>query len=129
MLSGVKAQGEEFPLPTTETEFPGGASELKKFIKTNLRYPESAILNKDKGRVYVSFIVEADGSLSDVHLINSITQDLDAEGLRIFALMPKWTPGKLEGENIRVKCRMPINFEMDAKSFRKAKRRIRKESK
>jgi TonB family protein len=87
--------------------FPGGESERAWFISTNLRVPpESA-----EGTVYVSFVVKEDGSITDAKILRGLGKNYDDEVLRVISLMPKWLPGKQNGETVAVKFNMPVKFE------------------
>lgn len=90
--------------------FPGGDEALFDFIKRNMRYPECAKKKRIEGRVIVSFCVETDGSLTNVSIARSADSRLNEEALRIVKKMPKWEPGQLAGEIVRMKCFLPIEF-------------------
>ena len=95
-------------------EFPGGMTELMKFIQKNMRYPKIAIKKGIEGRVICQFVVEKDGSLSEICVVRSSGEaSLDKEAVRIFASMPKWTPGKQHGTPVRVKYTAPVNFRLE----------------
>ena len=93
-------------------EFPGGTPELMKYISTNVKYPAEATKNGAQGRVLVQFIVEKDGSISEVEVIKKVNEHLDAEAVRVVNAMPKWKPGKQNGETVRVKYTLPISFRL-----------------
>lgn len=88
--------------------FPGGPAALKKYLEENVIYPESAL--GEEGRVIVSFVVEKDGTVSNAKVRRSIHPDLDKEAERVVGSMPKWRPGKHNGEAVRVKYNVPITF-------------------
>jgi protein TonB len=85
----------------------GGMAGWAKFIQRNLRYPDTDA----QGRVFVSFVVERDGSLSNVKILRSVSPELDAEALRVIRMAPKWKPGKQGGQPVRVQFNIPINFQ------------------
>jgi len=91
-------------------EFPGGDEGLFKFVTDNVKYPDLARDNKIQGTVYVSFVVEPDGSLSDIKIMNGIGAGCDEEAERIVKLMPKWTPGKQNNQSVRVRVVIPMKF-------------------
>ena len=91
-------------------EYPGGEEKLRKFIKDNLVYPEGAHESRIQGTVYLSFVVEKDGNLSDIKVIRGIGGGCDEEAIRIVKKMPKWKPGKQGGENVAVKYTIPVIF-------------------
>ena len=93
-------------------EYPGGMQAMVEFLQTNMKYPEDAAKQKVEGRVMVQFVVETDGSISDVHVARQVFPSLDAEAVRVVQVMPKWTPGKEKGRVVRVKYNLPIVFRM-----------------
>ena len=97
-------QAEESP------EFTGGEVARVQFLMDNLRYPMEAKEKKLQGRVAVYFVVEKDGSLTNFEVVKSVHPVLDEEALRVVNLMPKWKPGKVRGEAVRVQFQIPINF-------------------
>ncbi len=89
-------------------EFPGGNEVLQKFLQTHLRYPKiNACVN---GVVYVSFIIRADGNVTDIHLAKGLHEVYDAEAMRVVALMPRWKPGQQSGKPVDVRYTLPIRF-------------------
>ncbi|SMO71443.1 TonB family C-terminal domain-containing protein [Solitalea koreensis] len=97
---------EEFP------EFPGGMKQLVKFIGKTLRYPAFARRNRIQGKVISDFVITEDGSVSDIKVSQGIDSDLDEEALRVIRLMPKWNPGKRDGQPVRVHYTFPIMFKL-----------------
>jgi protein TonB len=93
-----------------QPQYPGGWEAMRKFIKKNLKYPKPALRNKIEGTIYVQFIVEKDGRVSSVTTLRGISSDCDREGERVVSMMPKWTPGKNEGEYVPVRFVLPIEF-------------------
>ena len=91
-------------MPTYE----GGDEALMKYIGENLKYPEEAKERGLQGRVVVGFIIEKDGSLTDVKVLRSVDRALDAEALRVVKGMPKWIPGRQNGQCVRVRYLLPI---------------------
>lgn len=92
--------------------FPGGDAALLSWLKDNLRYPVVAQENGVQGRVIVSFVVERDGSITDVQVARSKDPSLDKEAVRVVKSMPKWNPGKQNGSTVRVKYNLPVNFRL-----------------
>ncbi|MFN0255946.1 energy transducer TonB [Pedobacter ureilyticus] len=90
--------------------FPGGMNAFYKFLGDNMKYPEQAKKDKTQGTVFVSFVVEKDGSINDIKIDRSLSTATDQEAKRVLALSPKWIAGTLEGKAIRVKYNMPIRF-------------------
>ena len=91
-------------------EFPGGMPAMIEFLQTNMKYPEDAIKQKVGGRVMVMFVVETDGSLSNVRVAKKVFPSLDAEAVRVVKNMPKWKPGKEKGRAVRVNFTLPVVF-------------------
>ena len=96
--------------------FPGGEEALLKFLRENVKYPEQAKSKGIQGRVYVTFIVETDGSLSDIRLIRGVHKSLNEEALRVVKMMPKWVVGKQRGKKVRVQFNLPIRFALNEKT-------------
>ncbi len=94
-------------------QFPGGMDAFSRFLTTNIRYPKSARKNKIQGKVIVTMIVEKDGSLSNIKIVRSVSDDIDAEALRVVTLSPKWSPGLQNGRPVRVSYAIPISFMLD----------------
>ena len=92
---------------------PGNAKEMMKFITENIRYPQVDLEAGNQGRVYVQFIVEKDGSLTNVEVMRGISPTLDREAKRVIRIMPKWKPGKAGGKVVRTRMRLPISFRLD----------------
>lgn len=90
--------------------FPGGESAMKSYLNSNVKYPVEAQENCIQGRVIVQFIIEKDGSISDVKVASGVDLSLDKEAIRVVKAMPKWNPGKLQGIPARVKNEVPVVF-------------------
>ena len=93
-------------------EYPGGPSALIEYLSQNVKYPEDAKQQKIEGRVLATFVVETDGSVSNVEVVKPAFPSLDAEAVRLLSAMPKWTPGMQSGKVVRVKFTVPINFSL-----------------
>ena len=93
--------------------FPGGQSKLIEYISKEVKYPEAAKKDSTQGRVVISFVVERDGSINEAKVVKSVHPLLDEEALRVVKAMPKWMPGQHNGEAIRIRYNIPINFKMD----------------
>lgn len=92
--------------------FPGGQSALMSYLANNIKYPVVAQENGVQGRVVVSFVVERDGSITDVQVVRSVDPSLDREAQRVVRSMPKWIPGKQNGQAVRVKYNVPVSFRL-----------------
>ena len=92
--------------------FPGGDAALMSFLNKNIKYPVIAEENGIQGRVVATFVVERDGSITDVKVIKSVDPSLDKEAVRVLKSMPKWIPGKQNGQSVRVKYTVPVTFRL-----------------
>ena len=93
-------------------QFPGGQGELMKFLRNNVKYPAEAQKKKIEGRVIVTFVVNQKGRITNPTVERSAHPLLDAEALRVIKRMPKWKPGRMNGEPVNVKYRLPITFKL-----------------
>jgi len=94
-------------------EFPGGDLGLMKYIQKNVKYPAIAKEYNITGKVYVSFIVDKSGSVTNVKIVRGVDKNLDAEALRVVKSLPKYKPGKQRGKAVRVMFTIPINFTLN----------------
>ena len=92
--------------------FPGGDVALMRYLQENVHYPTIALENDVQGRVVVGFVVEKDGSITDVRVIKSQDPALDHEAVRVVKSMPRWTPGKIDGAAVRVEYQVPVVFRL-----------------
>ena len=92
--------------------FPGGMGALMSWLSQNMKYPPIAAENGVQGRVIVQFVVEKDGSITDVHVAKSVDPSLDKEAARVVKAMPHWIPGKQNGSAVRVKYTVPVTFKL-----------------
>jgi TonB family protein len=102
-----------FTVVETAPEFKGGTTALISFLQEKLVYPETAKEAKTAGTVYVSFVVDTDGSITDTKILRGVSQELDEEALRVVNLMPNWNPGTQRGQAVKVQFNMPIRFVLD----------------
>jgi protein TonB len=93
-----------------QAEFTGGLEAMTKFLNDNIVYPPKARKKNIQGKVFVKFIVEKDGSLSNIEVIKGVSRILDQEALRIVSISPAWIPGKQSGKIVRSQFVLPINF-------------------
>lgn len=91
-------------------EFPGGEPALYKYLAENIKYPQMAKESGIQGRVFVTFVVERDGSVTDVRVLRGIGGGCDEEAIRVVKAMPKWSPGKQRGKPVRVQYNLPVKF-------------------
>lgn len=101
-----------FDIVEQQPLFPGGPAALMKYLSDNTKYPVVAQENGVQGRVTVQFVVEKDGSISDVHVLRGVDPSLDKEAVRVVKSMPRWTPGKQNGITVRVNYRVPVLFRL-----------------
>ena len=104
--------GYEFPTVEVAAEFPGGEEALYQFIADNLQYPAEAREKNIIGKVYVTFVVEKDGSITSARLLRDIGGGCGAEALRVVNLMPRWKPGTQSGQIVRSQYTLPISFNL-----------------
>ena len=93
-------------------QFPGGPQALFEYLSKNIKYPVVAEENGIQGRVIVTFVVERDGSITDVKVAKSVDPSLDKEAMRVVKSMPNWIPGKQNGSAVRVKYTVPVTFRL-----------------
>lgn len=95
-----------------QPEFPGGLNSLMKFLSENITYPTKCAEKEIQGRVLVRFTVFKDGTVGNIEVLRSVHPLLDAEAKRLVSLLPKWTPGELNGQPVNVWFLLPINFKL-----------------
>jgi len=93
--------------------FPGGIGKLMEYINKNLKYPKAAKQANLEGRVIVSFVVERDGSLTEIKVRKNLSPETDTEAIRLIASSPKWVPGMQGGHAVRVQYSIPIKFQLN----------------
>ncbi|MGX8712125.1 MAG: energy transducer TonB [bacterium] len=118
-IAPVKIEEEEdetetqiFTVVENDPEFPGGMEALYKYLAQNIKYPQLARDNNITGKVYVTFVVERDGSIANPRVLRDIGGGCGAEAIRVVKSMPKWTPGKQRGKAVRVQFNLPVNFSL-----------------
>lgn len=113
MAQDKQAKGDKiYDAPETMPEYPGGMEALASFLSENIAYPEEAKEKEIGGRVMVQYVIEKDGSVTDVKVLKSVDPMLDDEAVRVVKAMPKWKPGTVGGKPVRVKYVLPIVFKM-----------------
>lgn len=93
-------------------EFPGGRKQLMSYLGKNIIYPEAAKNDEVSGRVFITFVIEKDGSVNEVKLLRGIGSGCDEEAIRVVSSMPKWKPGLADGNPVRVQYNLPIKFQL-----------------
>ena len=109
----VVVEEEIIDFPDVEAGFPGGTVAMQKWIAENVQYPQTAIEMNEQGRVYLSFVVEPSGKITNITVERGVSPDLDREAKRLLRKMPKWKPGEAKGRKARTRCRLPINFTLN----------------
>ena len=111
----VKPKEEEnkvFDVVEQMPSYPGGMGALMQYLSSHIKYPAIAEENGIQGRVICTFVVERDGSITDVRIAKSVDPSLDKEAMRVVSSMPKWIPGKQNGSAVRVKYTLPVTFRL-----------------
>lgn len=111
--SEVSVDDEVFVVVEEQAEFPGGLDSMYAYIVKNLKYPELAKEKGIEGRVFVSFIIEKDGSISNVKILRGIGGGCEEAAVEMIKNMPKWKPGTQRGKPVRVQFNLPIKFELE----------------
>jgi len=116
-IAPVKVDEEEsaeetqiFMVVESMPEYPGGEPALYKYLAENIKYPQMAKESGIQGRVFVTFVVERDGKVTDVRVLRGIGGGCDEEAIRVVNNMPKWSPGKQRGKSVRVQYNLPVKF-------------------
>lgn len=119
--SEEKREREVHKTADTIAEFPGGMSAMMEYLRNNIKYPEEAMKNDEEGLVVVGFVVEADGSVTEVEVKKGETESLDKEAIRVVRSMPKWKPGMLDGKPVATWYSLPVKFSL--KSTKESEKR------
>ena len=105
-------EAEIFTVVEEMPEFPGGMAKLAEYLAKNIKYPQLARESGIQGRVFINFVVEHDGSVTNVKVMRSLGGGCDEEAMRVVKSMPKWKPGKQRGKPVRVSYNLPVNFKL-----------------
>jgi len=103
-------QSNVFTSVEQNAEFPGGVDAFVQYVAKKIRYPIQAFQAKQQGKVFLSFIVERDGSITDISIVRSVSPDIDAEAIRVIKSSPRWKPAIQNGRAVRFQCTLPITF-------------------
>lgn len=106
----TREEGEIFMIVEEMPEFPGGSEALQKYLAQSVRYPVIAQENGIQGRVYIQFVINQNGEVTNATILRGVDPSLDREALRVVEAMPKWKPGKQRNRPVRVSYTVPINF-------------------
>ena len=106
----TRDEGEIFMIVEEMPEFPGGPEALQRYLSQSVRYPVLAQENGIQGRVYIQFVINQNGEVTNATILRGVDPSLDREALRVVEAMPKWKPGKQRNRPVRVSYTVPINF-------------------
>jgi TonB family protein len=115
----LKAEEKVYKEVETMPSYPGGDEALYKYLMENIKYPEEAKAKNIQGTVFSTYVIEKDGSVTNVKLLRGIGGGCDEESIRVISSMPKWSPGMDKGKPVRVQFSLPINFKLDSKTEKK----------
>lgn len=110
--NAVQGSDAEYAFEQVEVkpEFPNGNEGLGKFLSENIKYPKKALKNGVSGKVFVQFVIDKTGKVTNVVAVRGVEKSLDKEAVRVIKSMPKWKPGMKDGQPVKVKYTIPINF-------------------
>lgn len=108
----AKKNQQVFDVVEKMPEYPGGQAALFEYLQKNVKYPADAEKKKVEGRVLVTFVVNTDGSITDIEVVRKTFPSLDAEAVRVISGMPRWKPGEQKGQKVRVKYTVPLTFRL-----------------
>jgi protein TonB len=111
-----KTPGHVFTSIEMAPRYPGGTTAFFRYIGLNLRYPKNNLKNKIEGKVTIAFVVDTDGSLTQIKVLNGVSPDIDAEAIRLIKNSPKWIPGIQNGRPVRVPYSVIIDFKLAAQN-------------
>lgn len=113
VVEAAPVEEQVFTVVEQNPEFPGGISEMYKYLNKNMKYPSAASRANVSGKVFLTFVVNTDGSIQDVAVLKGLGFGCDEEAKRVVQAMPKWKPGKQSGRSVRVKYNLPISFQLE----------------
>ena len=111
---GEKKKDPIFTVVEDMPKYPGGFDKMYAFMGENIKYPKKAQVEGIAGTVYITFVVEKDGSVTGINVLRGVEESLDKEAIRVIKLMPKWEPGTQRGKPVRVQYNLPIKFTLDS---------------
>ena len=94
-------------------EYPGGINNARKYVSEHVEYPAEALENDIEGTIIVTFVIEQDGSITNIKIDKGLSYSLDQEVVKVIRTMPKWIPAKLDGKFVRYRMRMPVSFNLN----------------
>lgn len=111
--TAINNEEEVFVVVEDEPEFPGGTEALYRYLASNIHYPAEAKAERIQGRVFVSFVIEKDGSVTNIKVLRDIGGGCSEEAVRVVKAMPRWKPGRQRGQRVRTQFNLPIEFKLD----------------
>lgn len=114
-VSDTTGKVEIFDDPEQMPMFPGGEAALMKYLQENVKYPPQAIKDSIQGRVVVQFLIDKSGNVGEVNVVRSVSEDLDAEAVRVVKTLPKFTPGRMYGKAVSSLYTLPVTFKLQDK--------------
>lgn len=121
-VAPVVQEREVFTVVEKQPSYPGGQDGYTKFLLANIKYPKEAIEKAVTGTVYVTFVVEKDGKVTNVKILRGIGSGCDEEAARVVKMMPNWNPGEQKGKPVAVQYNLPIKFNLDSKKKEEPKK-------
>jgi TonB family protein len=121
-VAPVVPEKEVYTVVEKQPSYPGGQDGYRKFLIENIRYPEDALKKGVTGTVYVTFVVEKDGAVTNVKILRGIGSGCDEEAARVVKMMPNWNPGENKGKPVAVQYNLPIKFNLDSKKKEEPKK-------
>jgi len=113
IVEPIKIQNEVLNYSEQLPSFPGGYEALMKYLSEHIKYPRMARENGIEGKVLLSFVVDIDGMINDIKVVRSVGGGCDEESIKVIKSMPRWKPGKQNGQTVNVKYNLPINFKLN----------------
>lgn len=113
VVEAAPVEEQIFQVVEQNPEFPGGLGALGQYLGKNIKYPAAASRANVSGKVFLTFVVNTDGSIQDVSVLKGLGFGCDEEAMRVIKGMPKWKPGKQSGRNVRVKYNLPVSFVLE----------------
>lgn len=113
MLTNLESKAQkiyDFTSVDKTPDYPGGMKSFYQYLGKSIKFPEVAKKNKTQGKVFLSFVVEKNGALTDVEVLRGLTKETDAEAVRVLKESPKWNAGMVKGKPVRVKYNIAVNF-------------------
>lgn len=121
------AEAEIFMIVEEPAQYPGGQEAMYKYLGENIIYPDAAREDKAEGVVYVNFVIDLDGKVTNVKVLRGIHEACDKEAIRVVSEMPPWTPARQKGTKVKMAYNLPIRFSMKGKAKKKKEKKAGKD--